>query len=703
MHQTILLMIKSIFISSAEPYSGKSLVTLGVFETILRKTPKVAFFKPIIRDQSSKDKNIELMRARYGLSQSYDDSFAYYRKDVQKLMGKGKIDELVEFILLKYKALEEVNDFVIVEGSDYVGEGSYFEFDINALVAKNLGLPALIIGQGLGRAIEDIINPITMAIETFHHQDTKILGVIINRVLPERAAELRNDMKSQLPAISGFHSVIPMDMVLSSPTLREVATQLDAHVLFGEDNLDNLATSFQSVAMQLNNYLKIMKDGSVAITPGDRLDILMGALQANSSRNFPSISGMVLTGGFDPPKEVFKLLEGLPNVFPVLSVKDFTFQTSVNAANVSSSITSSSERKINIALELFDKNVDLKAFEERVVSTQAAGMTPKMFLYHLQKLASIDRKCVVLPEGSDDRVLMAIEILQKKDVVDMIVLGHKEEIRNKASSLGLMIDFDKTPIVDPDDTDKSEGYAQTLYEIRKEKGLSLEMATDLMHDVSYFGTMMVHKGEADGMVSGAAHTTQHTIRPALQFIKTKPGFNVVSSVFFMLLDDRVVAYGDCAVNPNPTAEELAEIGIASAETTKRFGIEPKVALLSYSSGESGKGLEVEKVRNATHIFKEKAPQFKVEGPIQYDAAVDAEIGRKKLPNSEVAGQASVLIFPDLNTGNNTYKAVQRETGAIAVGPVLQGLNKPVNDLSRGCLVEDIVNTVIITAIQAQEK
>jgi phosphate acetyltransferase len=697
-------MIKSIFISSAEPYSGKSLVTLGVFETILRKTPKVAFFKPIIRDKSAsdKDKNIELIRTRYNLAQSYKDSFAFYRKDAQKLIGKGKFDEFVEIILQKYKALEESNDFVIVEGSDYVGEGSYFEFDINALVAKNLGLPALIIGQGLGRAIDDIISPITMAIETFHHQDTKILGVIINRVLPKRTNDLQKDMEKQLPKISGFHSVIPMDTILSSPTMREVADQLDAHILFGEDNLDNLATSFQSVAMQLNNYLKIMKDGSVAITPGDRLDILMGALQANSSRRFPSISGMVLTGGFNPPKEVFELLEGLPNVFPVLSVKDYTFQTSVNAANVSSSITSSSDRKINLALELFDKNVDLKAFEERVVSTQAAGMTPKMFLYHLQKLAVKDRKRIVLPEGNDDRVLKAIEILQKKDVVDMIVLGHKEEIKNKANSLGLVIDFDKTPIIDPDNSDKNESYSQELFEIRKAKGVSLEMATDLMHDVSYFGTMMVHKGEADGMVSGAAHTTQHTIRPALQFIKTKPGYKVVSSVFFMLLDDRVVAYGDCAVNPNPTAEELAEIAISSADTTKRFGIEPKVAMLSYSSGESGKGEEVEKVRNATKIFIEKAPHFKVEGPIQYDAAVDAEIGKKKLPDSDVAGQASVLIFPDLNTGNNTYKAVQRETGAIAVGPVLQGLNKPVNDLSRGCLVEDIVNTVIITAIQAQQ-
>ena len=228
------------------------------------------------------------------------------------------------------------------------------------------------------------------------------------------------------------------------------------------------------------------------------------------------------------------------------------------------------------------------------------------------------------------------------------------------------------------------------------------MAYDLMTDVSYFGTMMVYKGHADGMVSGAVHTTLHTIRPALQFIKTKPGVSIVSSIFFMCLPDRVSVFGDCAVNPNPTAGQLAEIAISSADSSRRFGIEPLVALLSYSSGTSGEGAEVDKVRQATALVRQKRPDLKVEGPIQYDAAVDPVVGRQKLPDSEVAGQASVLIFPDLNTGNNTYKAVQRETGALAIGPMLQGLNKPVNDLSRGCTVEDIFNTVVITAIQAQE-
>jgi phosphate acetyltransferase len=454
--------------------------------------------------------------------------------------------------------------------------------------------------------------------------------------------------------------------------------------------------------MRLSNYLKYLKKGSMAITPGDRIDVLMGALQANLSSNFPHISGIVLTGGIELPEHVKKLLAGLPDVLPVLSVKEFTFETSIKASNVVSTITKDSTRKINLALTLFDKYVDLEALSKKVMSTLPSGMTPKMFIYHLQKLAAKNRKTIVLPEGNDDRVLRAVEILQKKDVVDMILLGDFDQIKNRSRNIGLTIDFDKTPVIDPKNSKNYKRYAKNFYELRKNKGVNMEIACDTMSDVSYFGTMMVYKGDADGMVSGAAHTTQHTIRPALQFIKTKPGSKVVSSVFFMCLDDRVVAYGDCAINPNPTAEQLAEIAISSAETSKKFGIEPKVAMLSYSSGDSGKGEEVEKVREATHIVKKAYPDLKIEGPIQYDAAVDMGVGKKKLPDSEVAGQASVLIFPDLNTGNNTYKAVQRETGAIAIGPVLQGLNKPVNDLSRGCLVEDIVNTIIITAIQAQE-
>jgi phosphate acetyltransferase len=697
-------MISSIFISSAEPYSGKTLVTIGLFEAILRKTKKVAFFKPIIRDSAvfEKDKNIELILDRYHLKQSYEDSYVFHRREAQNLIGQGKQDEFIEAIIKKFKILEEENDFVICEGSDYIGEGTFFEFDINALIAKNLGLPIFIIGQGLGRQINEILNPIKLALDAFRHQDSKIIGILVNRVVPERREEILKAMHENLPKDAGFFSVIPTNETLSSPSVREVAKQLNAEVLYGEDKMDHLVSCFQSVAMQLGNYFEYVKPGSIAITPGDRNDILMGVLQINQSRSYPNIAGIILTGGMKPSGNIKRLLDGIPEILPILSVDTYTFETSVKAGNVVSTIDKDSKRKIEISQMLFEKYVDLDALEERVMSTLPSGMTPKMFIYHLQKLASKDRKRIVLPEGSDDRILRAVDILQKKDIVDLIILGDPSIVKSRSLALNLHIDFENVTVIDPVNSPDAKRYAETLLGLRQDKGVNMEIACDLMTDVSYYGTMMVYLGEADGMVSGAAHTTQHTIRPALQFIKTKPGYNVVSSVFFMCLDDRVVAYGDCAINPNPSAEELAEIAIASAETSKKFSIEPKIAMLSYSSGDSGKGADVEKVRAATKIVKKKHPELKIEGPIQYDAAVDMSVGKSKLPNSEVAGQATVLIFPDLNTGNNTYKAVQRETGAIAIGPVLQGLNKPVNDLSRGCTVEDIVNTIIITAIQAQD-
>jgi phosphate acetyltransferase len=327
-------------------------------------------------------------------------------------------------------------------------------------------------------------------------------------------------------------------------------------------------------------------------------------------------------------------------------------------------------------------------------------VTPIMFEYKLIQQAQSSRQHIVLPEGHEERILRASEILLQRQVVDITLLGNPEEIRQKISSLGL--NLEEIKIVDPIQSELLDNYSATYYEMRKNKGISEEMARDTLADVSYFGTMMVYKDGADGMVSGAIHTTGETIRPALQIIRTKPGFSIVSSVFLMCLADRVLVYGDCAVNPDPDAEQLADIAISSVETAEIYGIEPRVAMCSYSTGESGKGKDVDKVRTATRLVKERLPDVKIEGPIQYDAAVDAGVAKTKLPDSEVAGRATVFIFPDLNTGNNLYKAVQRSANAVAIGPVLQGLNKPVNDLSRGCSIPDIVNTVAITAIQAQQ-
>jgi phosphate acetyltransferase len=526
------------------------------------------------------------------------------------------------------------------------------------------------------------------------------LLAVVNKVDPVITEELDKVLAKRLPK-SILYSLIPINKDLSNPTMKEITESVNGKILFGENSLTNQVDHEIVGAMQLRNCLTRLKENTLVVMPGDRADLIVAILQANMSKNYPKVAGMILTGGLEPEEPIIKLIEGLQNVVPIVMVESGTFETVTMVGNTKSRIYSDNKTKIELAINTFEKYVDTKTFEDKLITFQPEGITPRMFQYQLLKRAKSQRKHIVLPEGNDDRILTAAAQLLKKNVVDLTILGIMDEIKAAVKRLNLSFDFDSVTIVDPATSDLYRDFVDTLVELRKSKNLSVEMAEDLMKDVSYFGTMMVYKGLADGMVSGALHTTQHTIRPALQFVKTKPNVSTVSSVFFMCLPDRVCVFGDCAVNPNPTSEQLAEIAISSAESSLMFGIEPKIAMLSYSSGTSGQGEEVEKVRKATEIVKQLRPDLKVEGPIQYDAAVDPTVGKQKMPNSSVAGQASVLIFPDLNTGNNTYKAVQRETGALAIGPMLQGLNKPVNDLSRGCTVDDIFNTVIITAIQAQ--
>ncbi|HSP83277.1 MAG TPA: phosphate acetyltransferase, partial [Gillisia sp.] len=539
-----------------------------------------------------------------------------------------------------------------------------------------------------------------MVYQAFVNKDVRVLAMVTNKIQLQNMDIALNGMREFLPEEVGVFA-IPLLDTLSNPTLKEILKELGGKVLFGEEFLDNQTGNFGVGAMQLRNYLNHLKDESLVITPGDRADIILGALQANVSTNYPKISGIVLTGGLIPEESILKLIDGLSQVVPIISVEEGTFNVTNQIGAIKSNIYADSIQKIETSISTFEKYVSFDPLLERMINFEPKGITPRMFQYSLVKRAQQARKHIVLPEGTDERILIATSRLVAMDLVDITLLGNEEAIKDKIRTLGITIDLNKVNIIDPAKAENFEDYAKTYYELRKHKNINMDMARDRMNDVSYFGTMMIYKGHADGMVSGAAHTTQHTIIPALQFIKTKPGVSVVSSVFFMCLEDRVSVFGDCAINPNPTAEELAEITISSAESSEAFGIEPKIAMLSYSSGTSGKGEDVDRVRQATEIVKRLRPDLKIEGPIQYDAAVDITIGKSKMPESEVAGQASVLIFPDLNTGNNTYKAVQRETGALAIGPMLQGLNKPVNDLSRGCTVDDVFNTVILTAIQAQ--
>ena len=699
-------MSKSIYITSAEAHCGKSLISLGITEHILKKTRRISVFRPIITPDSKtkRDKNIDLLLTQFNLEQDYQETYAFRSREAQDLISRGDTAKLLDKIIRMYKELEEKSDFVICEGTDFISESSNFEFGLNVEIAKNLGSPVLIVGRAdLDRSEEEVINPIQIAMESFVENDCQVVGAVLNKAKAEQVESLYKSMEEDLVIKDLFLSVIPENEVLKNPTVKEVVDYMNAEVLYGEDQLMNPVSRYSIAAMNLGNYLTKLSDNCLVITPGDRGEIILGTLQAHNSINYPIISAIVLTTGLKPDASVLKLLDGLPQQVPILSVKPNTYETAAKLSQIHSYITTENRLKITESLRFFESHIDAEKIVERFSKIKVRGMTPRMFQYNLTQQAKRHKKRIVLAEGEDDRVLKATEILAEENVVKITLLGNKEKIIEKIAKQGLHIDIDNISILEPRSSPQFETYATIFYELRKHKGVHMDMARDVMSDVSYFGTMMVYQGDVDGMVSGAVHTTQHTIRPALQFVKTKPGFSVVSSVFFMCLDDRVLVYGDCAINPNPDAQQLAEIATSSAETALAFGIEPKIAMLSYSSGESGKGADVEKVREATHIVKVSNPSLKIEGPIQYDAAVDLEVGLKKIPGSEVAGQASVLIFPDLNTGNNTYKAIQRETGAIAIGPVLQGLNRPVNDLSRGCTVTDIVNTVIITAIQAQKE
>lgn len=698
-------MTKSIYLTTTEPYVGKSLISLGITAMLLRNIPggKIGIFRPIIGNSTdgNRDKNTDLILSHFNLDLDYDETYAFTKKEINEMLAQGDENDVVDKIIEKYKTLEAKTNFILCIGSDFVGVDAGYEFDLNASIAHNLGTPVLILSNGANRDPETIANSALVAVDAFLERDCQVLGVIVNRSDKDQIDEISAALKKSIGNPDYLLSVIPTNQTLGSPTVEEIKDALDAKVLYGENQLRNKVYKYRVIAMHLENYLPYISENALLITPGDRGDVILSSLAMIRSSNYPSIAGILMTGGIPLPKPLHKLLDGLSNLPPILATDADTFDTANRVDAIRAYITANNHGKIGLSLRMFEKYVDIDKLRNLISTTKTNGISPRMFLYSLQRQAKTSKKHIVLPEGTEPRILKAVEILRFQDLVDITLLGNPNEIKKVAEAENLKIDFDEVTIIEPYNSPQHEDYANTLYELRKHKGITRELVHDLMCDVSYYGTMMVYKGVADGMVSGSIHTTLHTIRPAMQFIKTKPGFSVVSSVFFMALEDRVLVYGDCAVNPDPNAQELAEIAITSAQTSRAFGIEPKVAMLSYSSGSSGKGAEVEKVRTATRIVKERYPDLLVEGPIQYDAAVDPAVAKTKLPNSKVAGQATVFIFPDLNTGNNTYKAVQRETGAIAVGPVLQGLNKPVNDLSRGCTVDDIVNTVVITAIQAQ--
>ncbi|MEV4516454.1 phosphate acetyltransferase [Dactylosporangium sp. NPDC049525] len=678
-------MARIVYLVEHGPGSGKSAVALGLAELLSRKVPRIGVFRPFV-DDAAPDPTLSLLRSRYHIQNEHSELFGVTSAEAAAMLSAGDGEGLVGRIVERFRPIARDHDAVIVIGSDLDDEQSP-TLALNARLANEFGAVVVAVVNGADLDAGTVGSVARQAYHGLVELDATVAAVVVNKssVPPPELP---------VPCYS-----IPNVATVAAPTVAEVAAALGASVLSaGPASLERDVLDYVVGAAQVPAVLAHLTDNCLLITPGDRADLLVAAAAAHASGTVP-LAGIVLTLGIAPDPAALSLFERLNTGLAVLSVPTASYDTIAASTRMEHRLGPDNPRKVAAALGAFESHVDTAALAAALELTASTRVTPLMFEYDLIDRARTTRRHLVLPEGTEERILRAADILLRRGVAALTLLGDPAVIAAKARDLGL--DISDASVIDPATSDLLERFAPIYADLRAHKGVTLDLARDVVRDVSYFGTMMVHLGLADGMVSGATHTTAATIRPAFEIIKTVPGLGVASSVFFMLLPDRVLVYGDCAVNPDPDAEQLADIALSSAATAAQFGIEPRVAMLSYSTGTSGAGADVTKVASATALVRSRRPSLPVEGPIQYDAAVDPLVAATKLPGSTVAGQATVFVFPDLNTGNNTYKAVQRSAGAVAVGPVMQGLRKPVNDLSRGATVKDIVNTVAITAIQAQ--
>ncbi|MFF9866996.1 phosphate acetyltransferase [Streptomyces sp. NPDC013953] len=687
-------MARSVYVTGIDRGDGRQVVELGVMELLTRQVDRVGVFRPLVHD--GPDRLFDLLRVRYRLSQDPATVYGMDYHEASALQAEKGTDELVSRLVGRFHAVARDYEVVLVLGTDFHATQLPEELALNARLANEFGAPVIPVVGGKDQDADSVRAETRNAFRAYESLGCDILAMVTNRVAPEDRDAIAERLAARLPVPC---YVLPDMPALSAPTVAQIRQALGAEVVLGDDSgLARDALDFVFGGAMLPNFLNALTPGCLVVTPGDRADLVVGALAAHSAGN-PPIAGVLLTLNERPSREVLNLAARLAPGTPVLSVSGNSFPTAAELFSLEGKLNAATPRKAETALGLFERHVDTADLLGRISVARSGRVTPMMFEHELLEQARADRRRVVLPEGAEERVLRAADVLVRRDVCALTLLGDVEVIRKKAADLG--VDLGDSQLIDPAASELRQRFAERYAALRAHKGVSVELAYDVVSDVNYFGTMMVQEGLADGMVSGSVHSTAATIRPAFEIIKTKPEASIVSSVFFMCLADKVLVYGDCAVNPDPNAEQLADIAVQSAATAARFGVEPRIAMLSYSTGTSGSGADVDKVREATKLVREAHPELKIEGPIQYDAAVEPSVAATKLPGSEVAGQATVLIFPDLNTGNNTYKAVQRSAGAVAVGPVLQGLRKPVNDLSRGALVSDIVNTVAITAIQSQ--
>ncbi|QEY58014.1 phosphate acetyltransferase [Pseudomonas sp. C27(2019)] len=678
---------------------GLSSISLGVVQALLRSGLKVGFFKPIAQphpDDTGPERSSALMQATHGISQPKALSLAY----VERMIGNGQLDELMEEIVSMHQQIQAEYDIIIVEGMTPSRQANYAE-RINAYLAKTLDAEVILVSAPSSGDLNELSDRIEMQAQLFGGtKDPKVLGVIINKVEDAPLAGFVERLKSHLPALrkGDLHLIgcIAKNDELNNARTSDFAELIKAKVHNAGDITKRRVQKVILCSRTVANIVPLLQPGVLVVCPGDRDDIILATSLAEM--NGVLLAGLLLTGDLTPNPVIMDIGErALQGALPVMSVPTGSYDTAYNLTRLYKGIPISDTQRAKAVTDYIAGYLDQDWLAARCETTRELLLSPPAFRHQLVKRAQAANKRIVLPEGNEPRTIQAAAICQKRGIARCVLLAKPEEVHAIAKAQGIELPAD-LEIIDP--ASIRQRFIAPMVELRKSKGLTPQLAAVQLEDTVVLATMMLAEDEVDGLVSGAVHTTASTIRPALQLLKTAPGYNLVSSVFFMLLPDQVLVYGDCAVNPDPDATQLAEIALQSAESAQAFGIDPRVAMISYSTGDSGTGAEVEKVREATRIAREIKPELAIDGPLQYDAASIESVGRSKAPDSLVAGRATVFIFPDLNTGNTTYKAVQRSANVISVGPMLQGLRKPVNDLSRGALVDDIVFTIALTAIQA---
>jgi len=697
---------------------GLTSVSLGVIRAMERKGVRLSVFKPIAQPRAggdSPDQTTTIIRK----NSSIPAAEPLPMSRVESLLGSNQQDVLMEEIIARYHENTKDAEVVLVEGLVPTRKHQ-FANALNYEIAKTLNAEIVFV-MALGNdSAAQLKERIELTQSSFGGSKNKsITGVIINklnapvddqgRTRPDLSeifddsnkASVANIDPKQLFANSPLPVLgcVPWSFELIATRAIDMCRHLNARVINEGDIATRRVKSVTFCARSLPHMLEHFRPGSLLVTSADRPDVLVAACLA--AMNGIEIGAILLTGGYAIDAPIQKLCErAFQTGLPVFMVDTNTWQTSLSLQSFNLEVPSDDTQRIERVQEYVASHINADWIESLTAeSERSRRLSPPAFRYQLTELARKAGKRIVLPEGDEPRTVKAAAICAERGIATCILLGNPEEIQRVAAAQGVELGKG-IEIVDP--AVARENYVARLVELRKSKGMTEVVAQEQLEDNVMLGTMMLERGEVDGLVSGAVHTTANTIRPPLQLIKTAPNSSLVSSVFFMLLPEQVLVYGDCAINPDPNPEQLAEIAIQSADSALAFGIEPRVAMISYSTGTSGAGSDVEKVREATRIAQEKRPDLVIDGPLQYDAAIMADVAKSKAPNSPVAGRATVFIFPDLNTGNTTYKAVQRSADLISIGPMLQGMRKPVNDLSRGALVDDIVYTIALTAIQSKQ-